>query len=124
MFGLKGSARMRTLYFVPAIVLAIMMVIVLAGCGTWDSTSSYFQGAVTVHYHKSDWRDDPDYLSIMFYQPGTYKLSFSPKIGTLSHESESFDQGQRRLIVPAKDMPSALKVTIADGSQSETETFS
>jgi hypothetical protein len=103
----------------------------LAGCRDYESKASYFNGDVAVTYHQTRSRDQNDYISLVFYEKGSYAVTFStpPGAGTrgADHMPASFKKeiqaSPREIVLNQHVMPDFVRITIRRGGVEEFHDF-
>jgi len=103
------------------IFILLVTCLLLVSCSSqFESKSTYFEGDVSVEYFQTRQSGHDDYLTFMFYDEGTYKVTFE-RTPDKSSRGEKYmpegftitiDEAPREHIVRQYILPDFLRITI------------
>ena len=104
----------------------------LAACNEpYESKASYFNGSVTVEYLQTRSRSSDDYLTVRFYDPGTYQISFEGVPGKSGRGSDKMPKpftitvsAAREVIIRQFVLPDFIRVRVIKDGTEELHDFS
>lgn len=125
-----------------ALALLVVASINLVGCDSAPATphapeqfntrAGYFDGSVAVEYRQVRRSRSNDFVSVTFYAPGTYQVSFSTPPGSSSGKSSYMPKDftiqigntPREIVINQYLIPDFLRVTVTkDGGTGEFHDF-
>ena len=113
------------------ILILIGMLFTLTSCREHQSKASYFEGKVLVEYHQTDTRSADDNLTLSFYGPGLYEVSFSTTPGQSDRGAQSMPKdfhtavllSPRVHVINQFKLPDFLRVSIKRNGNLEVHDF-
>lgn len=125
-----------------ALTLVVVAAIGLTGCDSrpsephapeqFNTRAGYFDGSVAVEYRQVRRSRSNDFVSVTFYAPGTYQVSFSTPPGSSSGKSSYMPKDftiqigntPREIVINQYLIPDFLRVTVTkDGGTGEFHDF-
>lgn len=132
----------RSLLSSAALALLVVTAIGLTGCDSspsaprapeqFNTRAGYFDGSVAVEYRQVRRSRTNDFVSVTFYAPGTYQVSFSTPPGSSSAKASympkdftiQIGNSPREIVINQYLIPDFLRVTVTkDGGAGESHDF-